>query len=269
MDQFEIDRQAFEKAARSYNYYSNIYQERIVNAPSTYAQERIDIFNDLHDINKQAYIALRSNIRSTLSFLDEATIAWEYIRQQKDAYINYVNDTALNKTDLASLFISNSFDAHISTLEQFFSEVSTRSFDAITKLQHFIYSFNDLWMNMVEEITLIPYYQAIHADVMNASSQSNAELLEVYAEYLEQSEDWILAHWNELNIYLNADFASRTNHSITLVEFEEELLPLEEYLDVTDIIGQLDESFFATVTEIQNTMRKFVNGHEIGDAFYK
>ena len=265
MSQFVSDRNDFEKAARSYNYYANQYLTKIVKAPANYAQSQIDIFNNVYQVNALAYSALKSNMESTLQFLEEVNIAWDEVKKVRDAYVDYTENEALYKTKVALMFTSDSIYSHVNTLKQFFGEVSTRSFDATTKLQTFIGTTTAIVMNMEEEVTMHRYYEALYVDIMNPDSKSDTDILDVFRRLVHESQSWVLDHWDELNIYLNADIlvANLTTN------ISRELHDLEGNLDIATNIGQLDERFFSVIADIQNDMRELIDGNEIGDKFYQ
>ena len=265
MSQFVSDRNDFEKAARSYGYYAIQYLTKIVKAPANYAQGKIDIFNNFYRMNTLVYTALQNNIESTLQFLEEVNIVWDEMRKLRDAYVEYVENSSLYKSNLALLFTSDTIKGYVNIMKQFFEEVSTRSVVAKTRLQQSIGTAVALVTNMKEEVTMYGYYKALYEDIINPENQYDADLLIVLRQLVHKSKSWVLDHWGELNLYLNAD--------ILVVDLaaniSQELSNLERDLDISSNIGQLDNQFFDVITDIQNDMQKFIDGNEIGDKFYQ
>ena len=265
MSQLVSDRNDFEKAARSYGYYAIQYLTKIVKAPVNYAQGKIDIFNDFYRVNTLVYATLQNNIKSTLQFLEEVNIVWDEMRKLRDAYVEYIENSSLYKSNLALMFTSDTIEVHVNILKQFFEEVSTRSVDATARLQQFTGTVVALVTNMKEEVTMHGYYKALYEDITNPESQSDSELLDVLRQLVRKNESWVLDHWDELNLYLNAD--------ILVVDLaaniSQGLSNLERDLDISSNIGQLDNQFFDVIVDIQNDMQEFIDGNEIGDKFYQ
>ena len=268
MTEFEIVRQEFESAARKYNYYVNLYEGQIVNAPVIYAQHQIDLFQEQYSYMSQAYSELLNTIGSTIAFLRDVDMAWNEVREVKLIYDKYIEDQATTKSFVALVFTSDGFQEQMSILENFFDEISTRSIDATSKLDLYRQRYINLWHVMVEERSLFQFYQALHDDVMNGNSLTNSTILHAFSAFTGQNETWLLNNWEELHLYLNADLAS-LEHASKIEELMDEFMGQRQILDITGVIGQADDQFFDTIHEIQSHMHEFLLGKSIGESFYR
>ena len=118
----------------SIDYYVNMYEERIVNAPAKYAQNAIDIFQSRYQQTSLAYSDLLSTITSTMAFFHDESTVWNETRYVKTVFRKYVEDKSNMKRSGASMFTSDEFNEHVNILQRFSSEISTRSFDILSKL---------------------------------------------------------------------------------------------------------------------------------------
>ena len=268
MTEFEVARQEFESMARSINYYVNMYEERIVNAPTKYAQNAIDIFQSRYQQTSLAYSDLLSTITSTMAFFHDVTTVWNETRYVKTVFRNYVEDKSNMKRFVATVCTSDEFNEHVNILQRFCSEISTRSFDILSKLYVYRQRHLDMWKTMVEESTLFQFYRALHDDVISPSSQTNATILSVFTSFVGQNEIWLLSNWEKLNVYINADLAA-INHTSKVAEIKDAFMEAEQILDVTNTFGNVDDRFFDIIREIQDYMHNFLLENIIGESFYK
>ena len=268
MTEFEIVRQHFESAARSYNYYLNRYEETIVHAPVVYAEHRIDMFMDRYLLLSQIYSDLINTINSMADLTRDVTLTWDEVRKMKSIYSAYIEDESIRKALVASVFTSNEFAKQMGSLQQFFDEIATISMDAVSKLDIYKQSHLELWNAMVGENTLRQFYQALHDDLSNTSSQTNPTILSVFSEFVGRNESWLLNNWDELSLYLNADFPD-LNQTSGFAEVANDLIGSIQTIDFSDIIGLVDDQYFSLIQEIHDYMQRFLKGYTIDEAFYK
>ena len=268
MTEFEIVRQRFEAAAGGYNYYVNLYEEHIVDAPGIYARHQIEMFIERHLLMSQAYLELLNTIDFITDFLHDVTLAWGELQKSKSAYSNYIKDQSIRRVSVASVFTSDEFVEQIGSLRQFYDEISTISMDTISRLDIYKQRNFELWKAMVDERSLFQFYQALHDDVFNASSQTNSTILRVFSDFVGQNETWLLNNWEELHVQLNADFA-HLPHTHSYAELPDDMIIATQAFEFSDIIGQVDDQYFDLINEIQDYMQGFLQGNVIDETFYK
>ena len=269
---YDIERYALEKAARSINYYRFMWEERIVGKPVELIDKIIENFEDKNRTFYDNYNQFLLDMNDVFSFVGQTERAWDFILKAKDKAINYLTDSSIHKTDLATEMTSKLMEENIRQLEIFMSEARARSHMIVDSLSQLRTAYKALWYVILSEESVHEFYAKVNEDVTNAIQNATAlqELQSTFTYMTKEHKMPFLKTSDPMDLFIsmNADYPTISYKERTL-DISKQFKAYEGLVDMASDLEDLDATFFKATEKLQLAFEEFLIGNKVDTEFFR
>ena len=269
---YEKAQKAFINACKGFNYRRFQYKSKVVIKPLELLEERIESFESFNESLNVRFKELERIMDSISGEVEKVkSETWLKLESLVKQAVLYTEDLSTTKVDLAVNLTNRFVYEDTRNLELFFSALRDRYReldDAVDKLQD---AMLGVWAKMLTEETTREIYQVMNKDVQ--AMVEDPEKREFYIKhfaYMLRVNKLTLKDATADSFYwrLNADFANMTGTDVT-EQYRKHNMKYKVKYYLTSFLSDKDQEFLEAFSEVQESLKTFLDGNRVNYDFVR
>ena len=249
------------------------YKGRIVQAPEKAITETIEEFEAVNKSLDDSYKKTFTTANFIIQLIESLnSTTWLRVKEMSDTLERYLDNSTMFKTNLAHMFSSEEMVDVFLKMEQFFTDLRSRSRNLLDAWLRLSTDYSMMYSNMLTEATTMTFYERLMSDMANytanLSDNATAEFYLSHFKYLMRISITEARTYTPkmLTTYMNADFPNM-NWFTENTYIQRFFIHARTQTDVAEMIGHKDDKFTSAVKKVQSSLNTFLKWNEINFEF--
>ena len=224
--------------------------------------------------NEPAWIGISLAFQMDIFFdnylhaLQGANASWERLAYISRFCGRYAEGKS-TKTRIANLLTAEATGVSVKNLRAFINSMTAHSGEIDSRLSTLHHAIKDMWVNIIEEETLYPFYNKINDDILLVRNKSGdwSKVVRALAYMTETTKTFISHNPDLLSQILNSDIVE-TDLDEKVYDLEDEFTEMRRLYSEDSGYGEVDD-FYSAFTILQDAMKQFQEETKMNAAFFR